>query len=143
MAYDLSETLQTIDGVLGHLRAAESLLRSAKAWSWADMLGGALFTTLWKREKMADAQGELRLAEDGLRRLSDDLRDASQLEGRLDTGEFLTFADYVLDNSFVDLFVHQHIKETLRAVDDVIEGCEKLKASLEGVCDSPDARTEI
>lgn len=79
---------------------------------------------------MRDAQQELRAAEDAIRKLSEELRDVDGIDGMLNTSEFLTFADYFLDNAFMDMFVHQQIAETQAAVWRAIDTCEELRVQL-------------
>lgn len=136
MASWLVETREAFDAVedaLDHLYAARDVLHSARNWSLFDILGGAGISTYVKRSKMRDAQKELRAAEDAIRKLSEELRDVDGIDGidgMLNTSEFLTFADYFLDNAFMDMFVHQQIAETQAAVWRTIDKCEELRVQL-------------
>ncbi len=124
------EALDAVEDALDHLYAARDVLHSARNWSLFDILGGAGISTYVKRSKMRDAQKELRAAEDAIRKLSEELRDVDGIDGMLNTSEFLTFADYFLDNVFMDMFVHQQISETQAAVWRAIDKCEELRVQL-------------
>ena len=95
------------------------------------MFGGGGFVTLIKHGKLEGAQYELEQAQLALARLSDELRDVEGFAGiGVDMGGFMSFADFLFDNAFVDMLVQQKISEARRRVADAIAQCEDVRARL-------------
>ena len=90
------------------LQKAEELLQKASSWGIWDMLGGGFFSTMFKHNRMDEAQAAMNEARGHLRRLKRELLDVN-LTGdlKMDVGSFLTFADYFFDGAaFVQLGQH-------------------------------------
>ena len=130
---EVQEAIDAVDEALDHLRAAADQLGSAGRWGWFDMLAGGGFSSLVKHSKMSDAQHELRLAQSAIARLAKELRDVQGFTAiGPEVGDFLTFADFLFDNPFVDALVQQKIREAQVRVDKAIRDCEQVREGLLG-----------
>ncbi len=128
---ELQEALDVGDEALDHLQKAKAYLKKAGGWGIADIVGGALLTTHLKRSNMAKAQEEIENASASLRSYSTELRDLdiNFSIDFLDDG-FMGFADYFLDNAFVDILAQQKITEMKRQVEQAISAVERIQDQL-------------
>ena len=98
-------------------RAAESL-KSAGNWGIVDMLGGGLISTFVKHSKMNDANGLVQQARNALKRFQKELTDVENVaEFHIETGDFLSFADYFFDGIIADWLVQSRINEARTQVE--------------------------
>ena len=81
------------------------------------MLGGGFFSTMFKHNRMDEAQAAMNEARGHLRRLKKELLDVN-LTGdlKMDVGSFLTFADYFFDGVIADWMVQSKIGDALNQV---------------------------
>ncbi len=98
-------------------RAAESL-KSAGNWGIVDMLGGGLISTFVKHSKMNDANALVQQARSALKRFQKELTDVENVaEFHIETGDFLSFADYFFDGIIADWLVQSRINEARNQVE--------------------------
>ena len=99
------------------LSAVLDSLDSAEDWGTWDMLGGGFFSTMFKHNRMDEAQAAMNEARGHLRRLKRELLDVN-LTGdlKMDVGSFLTFADYFFDGVIADWMVQSKIGDALNQV---------------------------
>ena len=96
--------------LLNSLQAAKENLNSAKNWGLVDMFGGGFFTTMLKHSKMDQAKRNMEQAKYDLRNFSRELNDVNMVCNlNIDTGDFLSFADYFFDGFVVDWVVQDRI----------------------------------
>ena len=116
-------------------RALDSLygvrkeLESAGNWGLLDMFGGGMFTTFVKHSKMNDAQRYMDRAKRDLAAFSRELADVSETLN-INSGDFLTFADYFFDGFVADMMVQSRIRDAQRQVDDAIYRVESILSRL-------------
>ena len=116
-------------------RALDSLygvrkeLESAGNWGLLDMFGGGMFTTFVKHSKMNDAQRYMERAKRDLAAFSRELADVSETLN-INTGDFLSFADYFFDGFLADMMVQSRIRDAQRQVDDAIYRVESILSRL-------------
>ena len=81
------------------------------------MLGGGFFSTMFKHNRMDEAQAAMNEARGHLRRLKRELLDVN-LTGdlKMDVGSFLTFADYFFAGVIADWMVQSKIGDALNQV---------------------------
>ena len=92
---EINEALLAGREALRYLNEAADCLNSAGNWGIVDLLGGGLLTTFIKRSKMKDADELVQQARRALKRFQKELTDVENIpEFRIETGDFLTFADY-------------------------------------------------
>ena len=106
---------------MNSLRTARENLNSAKNWGLVDMFGGGFFTTMLKHSKMDQAKQNMEQAKYDLRNFSKELNDV-----HMDTGDFLSFADYFFDGFVVDWMVQDRINTARRQVDEAIRRTEYI-----------------
>ena len=132
MTYDLQkEKREAVDAgyrALRSLQAAQDNLDSAKNWGLWDMFGGGVISTMLKQSKMDSAKQNMERAKYDLREFSQELRDVSiSYDLDIETGDFLSFADWFFDGFFVDWMVQdrinkarEQVSEAIRQVEDVL-----------------------
>ena len=114
MGYDIEkekrEAIEAGRRALNSLSAAKENLNSAKNWGLVDMFGGGFFSTMLKHSKMDHAKQNMDQAKYDLRNFSRELNDVNMAcDLHIDTGDFLSFADYFFDGFVVDWMVQDRI----------------------------------
>ena len=118
---EIDEAMQAGREALGYLNDARECLSSAGNWGIVDMLGGGLLTTLIKRSKMKDADTLVQQARSALKRFQKELMDVENIpDFRIETGDFLTFADYFFDGIVADWLVQSKINDARRQGENAI-----------------------
>ena len=129
MGYDIEkekrEAIEAGRRALNSLQAAKENLNSAKNWGLVDMFGGGFFTTMLKHSKMDQAKYDLR----NFSRELNDVNMACNLN--IDTGDFLSFADYFFDGFVVDWVVQDRINNAKRQVEEAIRRTESIVNQLQ------------
>lgn len=136
MAYDLEkekrEAIAAGDRALYSLRAAQENLNSAKNWGIWDMFGGGFLSTAIKQSKMDDARRNMEQAKYDLRSFSRELRDVSMsYDLNIETGDFLSFADWFFDGFIVDWMVQDRINKARGQVAEAIRRVEYILRELQ------------
>lgn len=135
VTYDLEkEKREAIDAgnrALRSLRDAQDNLNSAKSWGFWDMFGGGFISTMAKHSRMDQAKQNMEQARYDLRNFSRELNDvnmACHLD--IETGDFLSFADWFFDGFFVDWMVQERINQASRQVAEAIRRVEGILGQL-------------
>ena len=136
MAYDFEkekkEAADAGNRALRSLKAAQENLNSAKNWGIWDMLGGGFISTMAKHSKMDRAKENLAKARSDLKNFSRELQDvnmACHLD--IETGDFLSFADWFFDGFVVDWMVQDRINQASRQVEEAIQRVERILNQLQ------------
>lgn len=128
---ELDEAIKACDETLDNLDLAYDSMNSAKNWGLFDMLGGGMFSTLVKRNKMSDGKYYMEKAKKSLRKLKDELDDIDEIVD-LDfyDDDFLSFADFFFDGFFADFMVQEKINDAKRKIDDTTKIVEDIREKL-------------
>ena len=131
MGYDIEkEKREAIDAgrrAINSLKTARDNLNSAKNWGLADMFGGGFFTTMFKQSKMEQARQNMEQAKYDFRNFSRELTDVNMAcDLNLNTGDFLSFADYFFDGFVVDWMVQDRINNARHQVEEAIRRTEYI-----------------
>ena len=136
MAYDFEkekrEAADAGNRALRSLKAAQENLSSVKNWGIWDMLGGGFISTMAKHSKMDRAKENLAKARSDLKSFSRELQDvnmACHLD--IETGDFLSFADWFFDGFVVDWMVQDRINQASRQVEEAIYRVETILRQLQ------------
>ena len=136
MAYDLEkekrEAIEAGNRALRSLREAQNNLNSAKNWGIWDMFGGGFISTMAKHSKMDRAKQNMEQARYDLKNFSRELNDvniACHLD--IETGDFLSFADWFFDGFVVDWMVQDRINQASRQVTEAIRRVEGIVRQLQ------------
>ena len=132
MLIDDRERQEAIDAgerALDSLYGVRKELESAGNWGLLDMFGGGMFTTFVKHSKMNDAQRYMERAKRDLAAFSRELADVSETLN-INSGDFLTVADYFFDGFVADMLVQSRIRDAQRQVDDAIYRVESILSRL-------------
>ncbi|MBQ8506236.1 MAG: hypothetical protein IJ466_02230 [Clostridia bacterium] len=128
---EIHEAIYAADNALDALRRAEESLASAGNWGIWDMLGGGFFSTIFKHNKLDQAQQEIEEARSALRRFKKELSDLDRsIDLNLDMGDFLRFADYFFDGLVADWMVQSKIRQGQRKVQQAISMVEDIRRQL-------------
>ncbi|MBE5800189.1 MAG: hypothetical protein E7321_09625 [Clostridiales bacterium] len=132
MKQELLQAIHAGERAIASLSRAEKALGSAKNWGLFDLLGGGLFADLMKHGKMKDASRALEDARRDLRIFESELRDVDVSSGLgIETGDFLTFADFFFDGVVADYLMHTRIAESREKVGEAIDRVTYLLATLQ------------
>ena len=123
------EAIDAGERALDSLYGVRKELESAGNWGLLDMFGGGMFTTFVKHIKMNDAQRYMERAKRDLAAFSRELADVSETLN-INTGDFLSFADYFFDGFLADMMVQSRIHDAQRQVDDAIYRVESILSRL-------------
>ena len=123
------EAIDAGERALDSLYGVRKELESAGNWGLLDMFGGGMFTTFVKHSKMNDAQRYMERAKRDLAAFSRELADVSETLN-INTGDFLSFADYFFDGFLADMMVQSRIHDAQRQVDDAIYRVESILSHL-------------
>ena len=131
MGYDIEkekrEAIEAGQRALSSLRTAKENLNSAKNWGLVDMFGGGFFSTMLKHSKMDHAKQNMEQAKYDLRNFSRELNDVNMAcDLHIDTGDFLSFADYFFDGFVVDWMVQDRINNARHQVEEAIRRTEYI-----------------
>ncbi len=119
---------------LQSLKNAQKELNSAKNWGIMDALGGGLLSTYVKRSKMKEAQSFMDEAKRDMQKFQSELNHICDYENlNVQTGDFLTFADYFLDSLFIDLLVQNQIQKAREQVEEAIRRVEQILTQLQRI----------
>ncbi|MDD6193411.1 MAG: hypothetical protein PUB19_00770 [Lachnospiraceae bacterium] len=126
-----NEAIQAGERALVSLREAQNQLNSAKNWGVVDLLGGGLFTDLMKHSKMGNARECLEQAKRDLQGFSRELEDVNISQAlNLNTGDFLTFADFFFDGLIADWLMQDRINDARSQVESAIRRVEEILGNL-------------
>ena len=136
MGYDIEkekrEAIEAGRRALNSLSVAKENLNSAKNWGLVDMFGGGFFSTMLKHSKMDHAKQNMDQAKYDLRNFSKELNDVNMAcDLHIDTGDFLSFADYFFDGFVVDWMVQDRINTAKRQVEEAIRRTESIVNQLQ------------
>ena len=131
MGYDIEkEKREAIDAgrrAIRSLQTARDNLDSAKNWGLVDMFGGGFLTTMFKHSKMDQARQNMEQAKYDLRNFSRELNDVNMAcDLNINTGDFLSFADYFFDGFVVDWMVQDRINNARHQVEEAIRRTEYI-----------------
>lgn len=137
MEFDLEkekrEAIEAGNRALRSLREAQKNLQSAKNWGIWDMLGGGFISTMAKHSKMDRAKQNMEQAKYDLKKFSKELDDVNMnYHLELQTGDFLSFADWFFDGFFVDWMVQDRINQASDQVSNAIYRVENILRQLQG-----------
>ena len=123
------EAINAGNRALNSLRTARENLNSAKNWG---LFGGGFFTTMLKHSKMDQAKQNMEQAKYDFCNFSKELDDVNMACNlNIDTGDFLSFADYFFDGFVVDWMVQDRINTARRQVDEAIRRTEYIVNQLQ------------
>ena len=96
------------------------------------MFGGGFISTMVKHSKMDRAKQDMEQAKYDLRNFSRELNDVNlALHLDLETGDFLSFADWFFDGFVVDWMVQDRINQAGRQVTEAIRRVENILRQLQ------------
>lgn len=119
---EVKEAILAGQDALNLLSQARECLNSAGNWGLLDLFGGGTISTFMKHSKMNNAERLIQDARYALRRFQRELMDVDNVaEFHIQTGDFLSFADYFFDGIIADWLVQSRINDAKRQVDNAIQ----------------------
>lgn len=128
---EINEAIDAADRALFYLNNANNYLSSAGNWGILDILGGGFISTLAKHSKIDDAKSEIENAKYAIQVLKKELQDVNTIvDINIDTGDFLTFADFFFDGFIADWLVQSKIRDAQRQIEQAIIQIQNIKNQL-------------
>ncbi|MDO4789286.1 MAG: hypothetical protein Q4A19_09035 [Johnsonella sp.] len=132
---ELKEAKTAAQEVIARIDNAISSLNSASSWGIFDLFGGGMFSSLVKREKIKDANDDIREISTSLSLLNKELEDVNMhLPAEISDTPGDNAFDILFDNLFTDLRVQEEIKDELKELKkfrlSLIELIEKLSTEI-------------
>ena len=128
---ELDEAIAAADETIDLLDQAYASMSSARNWGLFDMVGGGLFSTMVKREKMRDGRYYMNEAKRSLMKLKDELGDVDDLPDLdIDMDDFLSFADFFFDGFFADFMVQGRINDAREKIDQTLRVVCEIREKL-------------
>ena len=125
------EAIDAGNKALRSLRKAQENLSSAKNWGIFDMLGGGFISTMVKHSKVDQAKENMEQAKYDLRSFSKELNDVNiACNLNIETGDFLSFADWFFDGIIVDWMMQDRINQASQQVEEAIRRVEDILRQL-------------
>ena len=125
------EAIDAGNKALRSLRKAQENLDSAKGWGIFDMLGGGFISTMFKHSKVDQAKENMEQAKYDLRNFSKELNDVNiACNLNIETGDFLSFADWFFDGFIVDWMMQDRINQASQQVEEAIRRVEDILRQL-------------
>ena len=117
---EIREAIQAGEAALRSVERAKEKMGSAKNWGIFDMMGGGLFSSLFKHSKIDRASADIEEAKRQLAVFKRELEDVSISEDfSVGIGDGLRFIDTFLDNVFADVVVQSRINSAIERLDKV------------------------
>lgn len=117
---EIREAIQAGEAALRSLERAMEKMGSEKNWGIFDMMGGGLFSSLFKHSKIDRASADIEEAKRQLAVFKRELEDVSISEDfSVGIGDGLRFIDTFLDNVFADVVVQSRINSAIERLDKV------------------------
>lgn len=128
----IQNALSTVNRLIPLAEDAERHFKSARNWSFLDVLGGGLITDLMKYHKLGKASDSMNEINYLMQELSQELGSIEiPNDYRMQLGGFLTFADFFFDGIFVDAYMASKIMNSLDEVQKLKNRLYVLKSRLE------------
>ena len=133
---ELYEAKTAAQEVVARIDNALSSLDSASSWGIIDLFGGGMFSSFVKRERIRDANSEIKEISHSLKLLNKELEDVNMhLPAEISDAMSDNIFDIWFDNIFTDIRVQGEIKEQMTELKNfrasVIELIEKLNSEIE------------
>lgn len=133
---ELYEAKTAAQEVVARIDNALSSLDSASSWGIIDLFGGGMFSSFVKRERIRDANSDIKEISHSLSLLNKELEDVNMhLPAEISDAMSDNIFDICFDNIFTDIRVQGEIKEQMTELKNfrssVIELIEKLNSEIE------------
>ncbi len=130
----VENALETINELIPLVEQAENQFKSARNWSFLDVLGGDFIVDIVKHYKLNKVAGTMNEVDYLLQKLGRELGNINIPEDyRMQLGGFLTFADFFFDGFFVDAYVASKIMNSLEQVQQLKNKLYILRSRLESM----------
>ncbi len=131
-APQIQNALSTVNRLIPLVEEAECHFKSARNWSFLDVLGGGVLVDFMKYRKLGKASDSMNEINYLMQELSQELGSIEiPNDYRMQFGGFLTFADFFFDGIFVDAYMTSKIMNSLDEVQKLKSRLYVLKSNLE------------
>ena len=130
----VEKALSTVNRLIPLVEEAECHFKSARNWSFLDVLGGGFIVDLIKHRKLSQATDSMNEIDFLMRQLHSELGSIEvPNDYKMNIGGFLTFADFFFDGIFVDAYMASKIMSSLDEVQKLKNKLYALKSRLEQI----------
>lgn len=126
-----SHVIELGQRALDSLNFARKHLKSASKFGLFDSLGGSIFMSLGKYQKIQGFKTEFQLACDDLKAFENELLNIHyDFDINIDINNLTYIMDIFTDNIITDLIVYKKINNALKKLDDLIDDVENVLKEL-------------
>lgn len=126
-----SHVIELGQRALDSLNFARKHLKSASRFGLFDSLGGSIFMSLGKYQKIQGFKTEFQLACDDLKTFENELLNIHyDFDINIDINNLTYIMDIFTDNIITDLIVYKKINNALKKLDDLIDDVENVLKEL-------------
>lgn len=126
-----SHVIELGQRALDSLNFARKHLKSASRFGLFDSLGGSIFMSLGKYQKIQGFKTEFQLACDDLKAFENELLNIHyDFDINIDINNLTYIMDIFTDNIITDLIVYKKINNALKKLDDLIDDVENVLKEL-------------
>ena len=131
----VNNAINIINELIPLVEKAESQFKSARNWSFIDVLGGGFFVDIFKYLNIGRAKNSMDEADRLLRELSSILGGMEiPVDYRMQLGGFATFADFVFDGFIIsDVYMAGKILSSLEQVRELKKRLVALQVQLQSM----------
>lgn len=128
------DAIKTVNVLIPLVEDAERQFKSARNWSFLDVLGGGFVVDMIKHYKLGKAGNTMEDVNCLLQQLSVQLGNIDvPVDYRMQLGGFSTFADFVFDGFIMDAFMASKILSSIDQVRKLKSRLYELKERLEAL----------
>lgn len=128
------DAIKTVNVLIPLVEDAERQFKSARNWSFLDVLGGGFVVDMIKHYKLGKAGNTMEDVNCLLQQLSGQLGNIDvPVDYRMQLGGFSTFADFVFDGFIMDAFMASKILSSIDQVRKLKSRLYELKERLEAL----------
>lgn len=129
---EVQEAILAGESVLASLDNTRKSLNSASSWGIYDMLGGGIFATAMKHDRIHDAERGLQDLQYKLKKFEKEINDVKMVEVQeITLGQFMSIADYFIDGFLVDFMVQSKINDSIRRVNECSNEIKSILRALD------------
>ena len=130
----VNAALGTVNTLIPLVETAESQFKSARNWSFFDVLGGGFFSDMIKHYKLGKASDSMREIDSLLHTLATQLGNINiPADYRMQMNGFVTFADFMFDGVLVDAYMAHKIMSSLEQERQLKDKLYILRERLQGM----------
>lgn len=141
---EIQEAISSGNRVIINIENVKNSLDSANGWSYLDMFGGGLISSLAKHNDLDKSKKYINELKRNIEDFKYELNDVSMVSNiNVEISSILGFTDIFFDNIFVDFVVHDKIQETKYQIEKANEEVTNALSHLKNLKDNDETRVIV